>query len=369
MDIVSTISKKVQLYNHGGLMVGQCPFHREKTPSLVVNPEKGTFTCLCCGAAGDMFDFIARYSNMPIEEVKTRFGVLSAAKKQPFNKRLSNVIDSAAQYYEWRMTTPYGKKGLDYFKNRGLTDETIKKFNLGVANDFGSYLIEHLKKLGYTETEIEKAGLILRKDDGSIYDRFWNRVMFPLKDEDGNFLGFTGRTLQETADKMKYCNSPETEIFRKHDIVYGLDLARNSSRDSFVIVEGNMDVISMHQAGFDNAVASCGTALTKDQCLRMRKYKKKAIILYDTDTAGITATKRAIRLLTENGFEVTCSDSLPYKDPDEFLRNSSREIMEMKLENSESYHDWLVRNGTPEEAMEILLLNTDPERYEELIGS
>ena len=358
-SITEVISSHVRLYNHKNLKIGCCPFHKETAPSLIVYPAEGRFICLSCGESGDQNDFIAKLHAKDTG---------AAIESSQGDERLYAIMKSAAGYYSWRLHSEGGKVGMEYFQQRGLTEETIEKFSLGLAGKFGNRLLTNLKKWGYTEQEADQAGLILEKEDGEKADRFWDRVMFPLKDENGRVIGFTGRALSgDAVKKMKYCNTPETEIFQKRETLYGLDLAKDSAKDYFILCEGNMDVIAMHQTGFDNAVASCGTALTKEQCRKMKAYKKRVMLMYDSDEPGVTSTVKAIRLLRDEGLEVVVTDLYPSKDPDELLMRFGREEMLKRIKSSMHATKFIVKNASPSDALQELLLNTNPEEYKKFI--
>ena len=358
MGITESISEQVRLYNHNDIKIGCCPFHKETAPSLIVYPAEDRFVCLSCGASGNAEEF------MQILHKKERSAAACAEVKG--NERLYDVLRSASGYFSWRLGSDRGKEGLEYFKNRGLTDETMKAFSLGVSGGFGDRLIQNLKKWGYTDEEILNAGLSFQKEGDKPTDRFYDRVMFPIKDEEGRIIGFTGRALSPEAEKkMKYCNTPETDLFRKRETVYGLDLAKQSPKDYFILVEGNMDVISMHQYGFGNAVASCGTSLTREQCRKLKAYKNRVMVMYDSDDPGVTSAIRAIRLLRDEGLDVVVTDVFPYKDPDELLKKAGAEQMRKQIRSAMHATKYIAKMAEPEEALNELLQTdvSDLERF------
>lgn len=366
-DLLREVRKVVKLYDHKGIKIGCCPFHLETAPSFVVDPQTKEFCCLSCGAHGNVTKFISLYYHLPIEEVERRMNHQPRPESK-FRADLNEINEIAADYYNWRLTSEYGESCLSYFKRRGLTDETIRSFKLGYSCSYGTHLISYLKKKGYEEEKIAEAGLAFEKD-GEYFDRFSNRAMFPLKDEEGRILGFTGRALDEKGEKKaKYMNTPETEAFQKRNLLYGMDVAKISDKKYFVLVEGNMDVISMHQAGFTNTVASCGTALTEHQCSLMKQYKDRVIVMYDSDTAGVTSTRKAIRLLREAGFSVTIANLTPYKDPDELIKARGWEEMVKRIKDVENYKKFLFQHDDPEEAIKLLLEQVDVKDFNRYIG-
>lgn len=363
--IENVIGQHVRLkkYQKNGtdIRIGCCPFHFETAPSFLVFPKEDRFVCLSCGASGNTDDF------MQLLHKKDPLPVPDTVKKEGYD-RLYDVLESACGYYSWRLQSDAGTEGLEYFHNRGLTDETIKKFSLGTAGRFGDNLIRNLKKWGFSEEEIAAAGLSFQKDDEAPTDRFYGRAMFPLKDEEGRVIGFTGRAItSEAVKKMKYVNTPETDIFKKRETLYGLDLAKQSQKDYFILVEGNMDVISMHQAGFDNAIASCGTALTKQQCEVMKRYKQRVLLMYDADDPGIISAIKAVKLLRETGLEVVVVDLIPFKDPDELIKAEGRSGMQNKIRSAVNATEFYARNADPQEALTELLLYTDPAKFDRLL--
>ena len=363
-DIVEEIRKVVKLYDRKGLKIGLCPFHLETEPSLIVDPKDQTFTCLSCGKHGGLKTFQSLYYHIPLE------ALLEGEKEEKqFDQTIADVNKAAAEYYNWRLKSQYGEKCLRYFTNRGLTEGTIDQFLLGVSCSYGDHLVKTLEKRGFDEEAILRAGLALQKDDGSVVDRFYNRAMFPLPDEDGNILGFTGRALdKEAEERAKYVNTPETKVFHKRKMLYGMEAAKQSSKSYFILVEGNMDVISMHQAGFTNTVASCGTALTRDQCQLMKQYKERVIVMYDSDEAGVTSTKKAISLLRDAGLSVTVASLSPFKDPDELIKGKGKEEMVARIKNVINFRTFLVRNDDPEAAIRMLIQNVSLEDLKKYVG-
>ena len=358
-DIVAAVEQRVKLIKRSDYYIGCCPLHPAKSPTLVVNPKDGTFVCLTCGESGNAEYFMKKTGLIQQEPAETEI---------PENaERIFDLNKRASDYFNYRLKQPkYGEKYLKYFTDRGTSIESIELWKLGAAPEYGEYLLSNIRKWGYKDQEAEKAGLVYQKE-GKYQDRFWDRVMFPLFDEKGNTVGFTGRAISgEAVKKMKYCNTPETELFQKRHLVYGLNFAKHSNRGFFILVEGNMDVITMHQYGFDNTVASCGTALTGEQCRLLRKYKKRVMLMYDSDQAGIKSSIKAIKKLKDNGLEVVVAPKLdPYKDPDEFLKKAGKEKMNEKIFDAMHATQFLVNNMEPAAAVRELLLNTDISRIQE----
>ena len=341
-DIVDVISERVRLRKSGRNFTGLCPFHNEKTPSFSVSQEKQIYKCFGCGEAGNVISFVMKEKNLPfIEAVKylaNRANIplemnngekSKSAKKKELLYRVN--VEAAKFFFSNLMNNQNAK---EYFLNRGIKEETIKKFGLGFANDSWNSLMFYLRKKGINDTLLEEAGLIsVNKEKGSKYDRFRNRVIFPVFDYQGRVIGFGGRVLDDS--KPKYLNSPETLVFQKGTNLYGLNFAlkHNMSERYFVIVEGYMDLISLHQYGITNVVASLGTALTINQARLLKRYADKVIISYDADMAGQMATLRGLEILRTAGFDVRVLNIPQGKDPDEHVRSNGKEAF-LKLINS-----------------------------------
>ena len=341
-DIVDVISERVRLRKSGRNFTGLCPFHNEKTPSFSVSQEKQIYKCFGCGEAGNVISVVMKEKNLPfIEAVKylaNRANIplemnngekSKSAKKKELLYRVN--VEAAKFFFSNLMNNQNAK---EYFLNRGIKEETIKKFGLGFANDSWNSLMFYLRKKGINDTLLEEAGLIsVNKEKGSKYDRFRNRVIFPVFDYQGRVIGFGGRVLDDS--KPKYLNSPETLVFQKGTNLYGLNFAlkHNMSERYFVIVEGYMDLISLHQYGITNVVASLGTALTINQARLLKRYADKVIISYDADMAGQMATLRGLEILRTAGFDVRVLNIPQGKDPDEYVRSNGKEAF-LKLINS-----------------------------------
>ncbi len=341
-DIVSVMQGYVELKRSGGSYMCRCPFHNERTPSCSVSPDKGLFHCFGCGAGGDVITFIMRIENLDyIEAVK--FLAQRAGMPLPEDKddgtadkrrRMYEMNREAGKYYHHLLFSPEGAAGLDYFRRRGLSDHTIRLFGLGYAKDDFHGLHFHLKGMGYSDFEMADASLVINNNN-KFYDKFRNRVMFPIFDTRGNVVGFGGRAMDDES-KPKYLNSSETLIFNKRNQLFALNRAKSSKAEYMIICEGYMDVISMHQAGFDSAVASLGTALTEQQCgLLARMGKKEVVLSYDSDEPGQLAASRAINLLSAVGIQSRILKITGAKDPDEFIKKYGADAFHNILEQCE----------------------------------
>lgn len=345
-DIVDVIGGYVKLQRKGSSHFGLCPFHNEKSPSFSVSPDKQMYYCFGCGAGGNVFTFIMEYENFTFLEalkmLAERAGVdlpqleySKEAREQADKKnQLLKINKEAAKYYYLQLKGKQGTQAMNYLKGRGLSDETIQKFGLGFSDRFGNGLYRYLKGLDYSDGILHESGLFNADEKHGMYDKFWNRVIFPIMDVNNKVIGFGGRVMGE--GKPKYLNSPETKIFDKSRNLYGLHAARLSRKKNLIICEGYMDVISMHQAGFNHAVASLGTALTSLQASLLKRYTDEVLIIYDSDEAGTKAALRAIPLLKGVGLSTKVVNLKPYKDPDEFIQHEGREAFEKRLETAEN---------------------------------
>lgn len=340
-DIVDVISGYVRLQKKGSSYFGLCPFHNEKSPSFSVSRGKQMYYCFGCGAGGNVFTFLMEYENFSfIEAVKflaDRAGVelpemeysKEAKEKADLRAMLLEINKAAAQYFYVQLKSEQGKAAYTYLRNRELSDDTVKAFGLGYSNKYSNDLFQYLRKKGYSEDLIRQAGLINTDEKNGVYDKFWNRVMFPIMDVNNRVIGFGGRVMGD--GKPKYLNSPETAIFDKSRNLYGLNRARTSRKPYFLICEGYMDVISLHQAGFTNAVASLGTALTTGHASLIKRYVQEVYLTYDSDEAGTKAALRAVPILKEAGISAKVIRMDPYKDPDEFIKNLGAEEFEKRI--------------------------------------
>ena len=345
-DIVDVISTYVKLQKKGSSYFGLCPFHNEKSPSFSVSRQKQMYYCFGCGAGGNVFTFLMEYENYTFVEalkyLADRAGVelpeeeYSREAKERADTRaiLLEINKAAAQYYYIQLKSSRGAVGLEYFKKRKLSDETIKAFGLGYSNKYSDDLYRYLKSKGYKDDMIAKAGLISIDEKNGVYDKFWNRVMFPIMDVNSRVIGFGGRVMGDA--KPKYLNSPETMIFDKSRNLYGLNRARRTKKPYFLLCEGYMDVISLHQAGFSGAVASLGTAFTEQQANLLRRYTDEIYLTYDSDEAGVKAALRAIPILRRAGITGRVVHMEPYKDPDEFIKGLGSDAFEERLEQAQN---------------------------------
>jgi DNA primase len=330
LDIVNLVGEYVQLTRTGVNWKGRCPFHNEKTPSFFVNEDRQSFHCFGCGAHGDIFTFVEKMEGVEFLDALKLLADKAGIKLQDFDaaksglkERLREICEAAASYWQKCLHEPYAKHALDYVTNRGLTEETQQEFRIGYAKDSWDDLMNLMKKRGFTDTEIFQAGLTVKKDNGySYYDRFRDRVIFPIQDAHGNVIGFTARTLK-AEENAKYLNTPEGMLYHKGDVLYALDKARNVIRqkDYAVVVEGNMDAVSCHQAGFKNVVACSGTALTPAQISLLKRYTKNVALCFDQDEAGQKAAQRTIDLLLAADVNIKIVQVVYGKDPDECIKN------------------------------------------------
>lgn len=345
-DIVEVISGYVRLQKKGSNYFGLCPFHNEKSPSFSVSPGKQMYYCFGCGAGGNVITFLMEYENQTFPEaVRTlaqRAGIAlpeaddSKEARQADSRRakLLEINKEAAKYFYYQLRTERGSVGMEYLRKRKLSDETMNHFGLGYANKYSNDLIQYLKSKGYSEDLIRDAGLCNVDEKHGMYDKFWNRVMFPIQDINHRVIGFGGRVMGD--GKPKYLNSPETEIFDKSRNLYGLNFARTSRKGNVILCEGYMDVIAMHQAGFTQAVASLGTAFTSGQASLLRRYANEILLSYDSDGAGVNAALRAIGILKEAGMTGRVINLEPYKDPDEFIKALGGEEFQKRLDHAEN---------------------------------
>ena len=345
-DIVDVISGYVHLQKKGANYFGLCPFHNEKSPSFSVSRSKQMYYCFGCGAGGNVFTFLMEYENDTFPEavkaLADRAGISlpeadeseEAKREQSKRSRLLAINKEAAKYFYFQLRAKQGELGLNYLRERQLTDETIHRFGLGYANKTADDLVRYLKGKGYSEELIREAGLCNTDEKHGMYDKFWNRVMFPIEDINHRVIGFGGRVMGD--GKPKYLNSPETPIFDKSRNLYGLNFARSSRKGNIILCEGYMDVIAMHQAGFNQAVASLGTAFTLGQAGLLKRYTKEVLLSYDSDGAGVKAALRAIGILKEAGLTGRVINLEPYKDPDEFIKNLGAEAFQERIDNAEN---------------------------------
>lgn len=330
-DIESVISPYVNLRRRGKNLVGLCPFHNEKTPSFTVYPENGSFYCFGCGVGGDVITFVRRMENLDymeaVKQLADRAGMAlpEDGYDDTLAKKRTAVLAAnraAAKFFHAQLYTEQGRQALDYFLGRGLAPETIRHFGLGFAPNDWRALKRHLNEQGFDDVLLESANLLRRSDKNgkvSYYDNFRNRVMFPIIDPRGNVIAFGGRVLDDS--KPKYINTSDTLVYKKSNGVFALNFAKNGNDGKLIIAEGYMDVIALHQAGFTNAVACLGTALTKEQANLLSRYADTIILSYDADEAGQKATARALGIFGTTGMEIKVLHLEGGKDPDEIIKN------------------------------------------------
>ena len=375
--IEEVIGDFVSLKKRGANHIGCCPFHNEKTPSFFVSPSKGIFKCFGCGEAGDAVSFLMKHEHYTYPEalkwLAQKYNITveeeqlteEQQQKRDMRDSLFHVSEFAEKYFVETMTeTEIGQAvGLGYFHERGLSDEIIKRFGLGYSPDEWHAFTDYALKNGYSKEVLEKTGLTIFKEDGKMYDRFRGRVTFPIYSVSGRVLGFSCRILSKEKQAAKYVNSPDSEIYNKGHILYGLFQAKNaiSRLNKCYLVEGNLDVVSMHQSGVENTVASCGTSLTVEQIRLIKRYTPNVTIVYDSDAAGIKATQRAANLLFEEGMKVRCVLFPDGDDPDSYAQhNGSTALQEYLAQHEENYILYKTRITSEE-------LKRDPIRKAELV--
>ncbi len=352
-DIVDVVSGYVRLSKRSGAnQFGLCPFHSEKTPSFSVNQEKQIYHCFGCGKGGSVINFIMEIENLGYRDavafLARRAGMAMPQEQEDAESRkrarmLALNKDAARFFYE-QLSTPGGSRARDYMARRRISPATAKNFGLGFAPDSWDSLEKAMRQKGYSDFELADAGLVRRGKNGGFYDTFRDRLMFPVIDVRGSVIGFSGRILGD--GEPKYMNSPETLVFNKSRNLFALNLAKKSKSGYILLSEGNIDVVSLHQAGFDSAVASLGTSLTPEQARLLSRYTDQVIIAYDNDGAGIKASQRAIGILEKLDVKVKVLRLEGAKDPDEFIKARGPEAFRKLLEGSESQADYRLRNVT-----------------------
>ena len=348
-DIVDLVSESVRLTKKGNSYWGCCPFHSEKTPSFHVVPDRQMYKCFGCGKGGGAINYVMELENLSfreaVEVLAKRAGMEmpedvrgpSAGARQRREKLLAINKQAARVFHRW-LYEPEGAQGLAYLRRRGLSQRTLTRFGLGFAPNRWDALIEAMAQEGYDKRDLLDAGLAVNNKDGRIYDRFRNRVMFPIIDVRGEVIGFGGRVMDDSTPK--YLNSPDTPVYNKSRNVFALNIAKKSKAGRVILTEGYMDTISLHQAGFDSAVASLGTSLTSEHAQLLSRYFPEAIIAYDGDGAGIAAAQRAIPLLEKAGLKVRVLRVTGAKDPDEFIKSYGRDAFARLLDQSENQVDY-----------------------------
>lgn len=345
-DIVDVISGYVRLTKKGSTYFGLCPFHNEKTGSFSVSPNKQMYYCFGCGAGGNVFTFLMQYENFSfpeaMEALAERAGIelpkqeMSAQAKKEADKRqiLLEINKAAGKYYYMLLRSEHGKQAYEYLKKRELSDATMQKFGLGYSDKYSDDLYRYLRKLGYDDAILKESGLVSIDEVRGGHDKFWNRAMFPIMDVHNKVIGFGGRVMGD--GEPKYLNSPETKVFDKSRNLYALNFARQTKKPQMLLCEGYMDVIALHQAGFDNAVASLGTAFTSGHASLLKRYTKEVYLTFDSDGAGIKAALRAIPILKEVGLTAKVINMKPYKDPDEFIKALGAEEYQKRIDAAEN---------------------------------
>jgi len=342
--IEDVVGQYVSLKRSGANMFGLCPFHGEKTASFSVAPDKGIYYCFGCHKGGGAINFMMELEGLSypdaVRSLAKRAGMTVPEDEQYQSRyhaqeRLWALHKEAARFFHSQLYAPIGKQALEYALGRGMSKGILTTFGVGYAPDSWDSMVKAMKAKGYTEQELIDSGLVTRSQkNNNIFDRFRDRLMFPIIDVRGNVIGFGGRTLKNDKDTAKYLNSPETIIFNKRKNLFGLNLAKKSKENSLILVEGNIDVVALHQYGFDNAVASLGTSLTEEQAALMTRYAEQIILLYDGDQAGQNATARAIPILEKAGLQVKVLKIRDAKDPDEYLKKFGADKFRLLLEES-----------------------------------
>lgn len=345
-DIVEVIGTYVKLQKKGSSYFGLCPFHNEKSPSFSVSPGKQMYYCFGCGEGGNVISFVMKYENYSfieaVQMLASRAGIelpqvtRSKEEKENADKRsqILTINTLAAKFYYYMLKSEKGALAYHYLRGRELSDNTITGFGLGYSDKYSDSLYKYMKSKGYKDDILKETGLFTFEEKG-VHDKFWNRVMFPIMDVNNKVIAFGGRVMGD--GKPKYLNSPETKVFDKSRNLYGLNIARTSRKDYLLICEGYMDVISLHQAGFNNAVAALGTSFTSGHASLIKRYAKEVVLTFDSDGAGIKAALRAIPILREAGLSIKVLSMKPYKDPDEFIKALGPEAYEERIEKATNY--------------------------------
>ena len=351
-DIVDIVSSRIKLQKKGSSYFGLCPFHNEKSPSFSVSPNKQMFYCFGCGEGGNVFSFLMKYDNLTfseaLKELADRAGIelpdvrMSAEERNrsDLKNTVYDINKEAARYYHYLLETETGNNARAYFNKRELSNDTIKSFGLGVSGIKSDDLYHYIKNKGYNDGQMKESGLFIYDEKGA-HDRFRNRVMFPIINTNNKVIGFGGRVMGE--GQPKYLNSPETIVFDKGRNLYGLNAAKNSRKNNIIICEGYMDVISMHQVGFNQAVASLGTALTDGQANLIKRYVKDVLVCYDSDGPGTKASLRAIGIFRNAGLRTKVINMEPCKDADEFIKTYGADAFQKRIDDAENSFLYEVR--------------------------
>lgn len=347
-DILKVVSRYTRLEKQGQVYCGPCPFHKGRKAMIYVLPEQRIWHCFDCGESGDVFSFIMKAEGLDfvgaVEFLAKTAGIpipSALSINSPARQRLLRLCKEAARYFYDTLWLKENQTVQQYLADRGLTRRTINRFGLGYAPEGWSNILNAMTAKGYSRDELVDSGLVIRNKQGYIYDRFRGRVIIPIIDANGNVVGFGGRVLDDS--KPKYLNSPKSVIFHKGDCLFGLNRAKNTQRNYFILAEGYMDTIALHQAGFDSAVASLGTALTEQQAHIISRYTQKVVVAYDSDAPGQNAAQRAIPILKTAGIHATVLHIPGAKDPDEFIKKNGAEAFQQLLKEGEKTHS--ARNG------------------------
>ena len=342
--IEEVVGQYVSLKRSGSNLFGLCPFHGEKTASFSVSPDKGIYYCFGCHKGGGAVNFMMEVEGLSypdaVRALAKRAGMQVPEDEQYQSRyhqqeRLWALHKEAARFFHSQLYAPVGREALEYAFGRGMSKGILTTFGVGYAPNSWDSLVKAMKAKGYTEEELKESGLVsVSQKNGNIFDRFRDRLMFPIIDVRGNVIGFGGRIIKKDSDAAKYLNSPETLIFNKRKNLFGLNLAKKSKQGYLILVEGNIDVVSLHQYGFDNAIASLGTSLTEEQAALMTRYTDQIVLIYDGDNAGQNATARAIPILEKAGLQVKVLQIKDAKDPDEFLKKFGADRFKLLLEGS-----------------------------------
>ena len=351
VDIVRVVGEYVRLKKVGSRYSGLCPFHTEKTPSFSVNPAYGGFYCFGCGKKGDVFSFVEEIEQLTFFEalklLAERNGIPMPARRERHDPETElraavyEIHDKAAAAFREMLWSANGGEAREYLRKRGLSQRVAEEFGLGLAERSGQDLLRRLKS-EYNKDQLEASGLFGRREDGSLYDRFRGRLMFPIHNESGKVIAFGGRAMK-SEDEPKYLNSPETVIYKKSHVLYNLHRAKQAIRGSerAILVEGYMDVIGVYAAGVKQVVASCGTALTPNQVRSIKRHSEYVVVNFDADTAGANATEKSLQLLIEEGMHVRILELDDGLDPDEFIKNKGADAYNARLDRATGYFLWL----------------------------
>ena len=342
--IEDVVGQHVNLRRSGSNLFGLCPFHGEKTASFSVSPDKGIYYCFGCHKGGGVINFQMEVEGLSypdaVRALAKRVGMTVPEDEQYQSRyrqqeRLWALHKEAARFFHSQLYAPVGKAALDYALGRGMSRSILTTFGVGYAPDSWDSMVKAMRAKGYTDEELKESGLVtISQKNGNLFDRFRDRLMFPIIDVRGNVIAFGGRTIKNDKDTAKYLNSPETMIFNKRKNLFGLNLAKKTKENALILVEGNIDVVALHQYGFDNAVASLGTSLTEEQATLITRYAEQVILIYDGDQAGQNATKRAIPILEKAGLQVKVLQIRDAKDPDEFLKKFGADKFKLLLDSS-----------------------------------